>query len=47
MPPDDLAGIDRVVALAGGAAKADAIRGAIKIGVIDALITDRFTAEHL
>lgn len=47
MPLEDLAGIDRVVALAGGRAKADAIRGALKIGVIDVLITDRFTAERL
>ena len=47
MPIEDQASIDRVIALAGGAAKTAAIRGALKTGVIDVLITDRFTAERL
>lgn len=42
-----LAGIDRVVALAGGPSKVEAIRGALRTGVIDLLITDKFTAERL
>ncbi|WP_308917204.1 sugar-binding transcriptional regulator [Jannaschia sp. LMIT008] len=44
---DELSGIDRVVALAGGQTKTDAIRGALLTGVIDVLVTDRFTAERL
>jgi DNA-binding transcriptional regulator LsrR (DeoR family) len=43
---------DRVIgitleALAGGQKKIDAIAGALRTGVIDMLITDRFTAERL
>ncbi|RPE62907.1 DNA-binding transcriptional regulator LsrR (DeoR family) [Pacificibacter maritimus] len=39
--------VDRVIALAGGQAKTDAIRAALKTGIIDLLITDKFTAERL
>lgn len=44
---EDLAQVDRVMALAGGKAKTEAIRGALKTGIIDLLITDKFTAERL
>ena len=44
---EELARIDRVVALAGGASKTEAIRGALKTGAVDVLITDRFTAQRL
>ncbi|MDE0112320.1 MAG: hypothetical protein OXN84_08575 [Albidovulum sp.] len=37
----------RVIALAGGRAKTDAIRGALMIREVDVLITDKFTAERL
>jgi len=43
----DLAKIDRVIALAGGSTKTEAIRGALNSGAIDVLITDNFTAERL
>ena len=39
--------VDRVIALAGGEAKTAAIRGALMTGVIDILITDKFTAGKL
>ena len=38
---------ERVIGLAGGKAKTDAIAGALRLGVIDMLVTDRFTAERL
>lgn len=44
---EELAQVDRVVALAGGPNKIDAIRGALRTGVIDLLITDKFTAADL
>ena len=44
---EELATIDRVIALAGGQTKTPAIRGALRAGVIDILITDKFTAERL
>lgn len=44
---EQLAMAERVLALAGGQAKTEAIRGALHTGVIDLLITDRFTAERL
>ncbi len=44
---DELAKVDRVIALAGGEKKTAAIAGALRIGVIDTLVTDRFTAERL
>ncbi|MCE2523728.1 MAG: sugar-binding transcriptional regulator [Rhodobacteraceae bacterium] len=47
MSLEDLAKIDRVIALAGGRAKTEAICGALKTGAIDVLITDKFTAERL
>ena len=36
-----------VMALAGGASKTAAIAGALRLGVIDVLVTDRFTAARL
>ena len=47
MSLEELQHVGRVLALAGGQAKTEAIRGALRIGVIDVLITDRFTAERL
>lgn len=47
MTLDELANVDRVMALAGGKAKTEAIRGALKTGIIDLLITDKFTAQRL
>lgn len=44
---EELAQVERVMALAGGQAKTEAIRGALKTGIIDLLITDKFTAERL
>ena len=44
---DELTKADRVMALAGGAAKTEAIAGALKLGVIDVLVTDKFTAARL
>lgn len=44
---EELAKVERVIALAGGQAKTDAIHGALNTGVIDLLITDKFTAERL
>jgi DNA-binding transcriptional regulator LsrR (DeoR family) len=44
---EELTKVDRVIALAGGQKKIDAIAGALRTGVIDMLITDRFTAERL
>jgi len=39
--------VQRVVALAGGLSKTQAIAAALKSGVIDILVTDRFTADRL
>jgi DNA-binding transcriptional regulator LsrR (DeoR family) len=47
LPLEDLSMVDRVIALAGGQKKTEAIAGALLTGVIDTLITDRFTAERL
>jgi len=47
MTLDELSKIDRVIALAGGQSKTPAIHGALRTGVIDLLITDKFTAERL
>ncbi|WP_210410549.1 sugar-binding transcriptional regulator [Oceanicola sp. D3] len=44
---EELAKVDRVIALAGGQSKTEAIRGALNTGIIDLLITDKFTAERL
>lgn len=47
MTLDEMRRVDRVIALAGGQAKTEAIRGALRTGVIDVLVTDRFTAARL
>ncbi|TMV86015.1 sugar-binding transcriptional regulator [Thioclava sp. BHET1] len=44
---EDLARVDRVIALAGGQKKTEAIAGALRCGIIDVLVTDKFTAERL
>jgi len=43
----ELAGVDRVVALAGGKSKTEAIKATLKSDFVDVLITDRFTAARL
>ncbi|KMW57636.1 putative transcriptional regulator of sorbose uptake [Candidatus Rhodobacter oscarellae] len=47
MTLDELSNTDRVIALAGGQSKTGAIHGALKAGVIDLLVTDKFTAGRL
>lgn len=47
MTLDEMCKVDRVIALAGGKSKTDAIRGALKTGAIDLLVTDKFTAARL
>lgn len=47
MTLEEHAKADRVIALAGGQSKTDAIRGALRTGIIDLLITDKFTASRL
>jgi DNA-binding transcriptional regulator LsrR (DeoR family) len=47
MDLDQLQRVERVVGIAGGSRKLAAIHGALNGGLINALITDRFTAEHL
>ena len=47
MDHDQLRRVKRVVGIAGGARKFDAIRGALNGRLINTLITDRFTAERL
>lgn len=47
MTLSELSKIDRVIALAGGRSKTCAIHGALKAGVIDLLVTDKFTAARL
>lgn len=47
MTLEELSGVDRVVALAGGQSKTSAMQGALRTGIIDLLITDKFTAERL
>lgn len=44
---EELSKVDRVIALAGGQSKTLAIQGALRTGVIDLLVTDKFTAERL
>lgn len=44
---DQLKKIPRVVGVAGGSTKVEAIRGALRGGLLDVLITDRATAEAL
>lgn len=47
LPFEDLLSIPRVIALAGGASKTQAIMGALRTGAIDVLVTDRFSAARL
>lgn len=44
---EEIARIDRVIGLAGGQSKTNAIFGALKTGVLDVLITEKFTARRL
>lgn len=44
---EDLRKTGRVMALAGGASKTEAIAGALRLGIIDVLVTDKFTAARL
>jgi DNA-binding transcriptional regulator LsrR (DeoR family) len=44
---EELGRIGRVMALAGGPSKTRAISGALRTGLIDVLVTDRFTAARL
>lgn len=44
---EELRRADRVIALAGGESKTAAIAGALRLGVIDVLVTDKFTAARL
>lgn len=44
---EDLRRASRVMALAGGELKTQAIAGALRLGVIDVLVTDKFTAARL
>lgn len=44
---EDLRKTNRVMALAGGESKTQAIAGALKLGVINVLVTDKFTAARL
>ena len=47
MTLDEMRNVSRVMALAGGQAKTEAIAGALRTGVVGVLVTDRFTAERL
>ncbi|TAX76887.1 sugar-binding transcriptional regulator [Rhizobium ruizarguesonis] len=47
LPLEDLERVDRVIALAGGSKKTDAIAGALRVGLIHMLVTDKFTAQRL
>lgn len=44
---EELRKADRVMALAGGESKTQAIAGALKLGIVDVLVTDKFTAARL
>lgn len=44
---EELRKADRVMALAGGESKTQAIAGALKMGIIDVFVTDKFTAARL
>ena len=44
---EELAKVERVIALAGGEKKTVAIAGALRAGVIGMLVTDKFTAQRL
>ena len=43
----EMRGASRVMALAGGQNKTEAIAGALRTGAVNVLVTDRFTAERL
>jgi len=45
--PEQLRAVPRVVAVAGGAAKADAVAAAARAGLITTLVADRALAEHV
>lgn len=47
MSLEELSRVERVIGLAGGQSKTDAIRGALRAGVLDLLVTDKFTAARL
>ena len=47
MRPEDLAAVDTVIAIAGGAAKAAAILAALRASYVDVLVTDTAAAEAL
>lgn len=47
MTLEQLRGVKRAVAVAGGTRKRSAIRAALTGGLVNVLITDRFTAQHL
>lgn len=47
MSLEEHAHVDRIIALAGGRSKTRAIASALKLGIVDILITDRFTADRL
>ena len=47
MTRDQLRRVKRAVALAGGKRKFAAIRAALLGGLVNVLVTDRFTAQHL
>lgn len=47
MTLEELSQVDRVIAVAGGQTKTEAIRGALRTGAIDLLITDKFTASRM
>ena len=47
MTLDEMRGVSRIMALAGGQAKTEAIAGALRTGAVDVLVTDKFTAERL
>jgi DNA-binding transcriptional regulator LsrR (DeoR family) len=44
---DEIQGIERVVGVAGGAAKVSAIRGALAGKLVDVLVTDQITAQRV
>ncbi|MCB1621298.1 MAG: sugar-binding transcriptional regulator [Thiothrix sp.] len=44
---EELSRVERVVGLAGGESKTEAIVGALHTGILDVLITDKFTAKRL
>ncbi|MBU2961036.1 sugar-binding transcriptional regulator [Citreicella sp. C3M06] len=47
MTLEELSNVERVIGLAGGQSKTEAIRGALQAGVLDLLVTDKFTSARL